>query len=146
MEPFFENLTRNPLSEDATRAVWPSFFEAVEMVGLLIDAAGVLAILGGLIVAVVRFARHYRSARQHVDVEQDYYRRFRQDLGRGILLGLEFLVAADIVRTVALTPTLESVLVLGIIVMIRTFLSIALQVELEGTWPWQRSRAESSRP
>ena len=65
----------------------------------------------------------------------------RQDLGRGILLGLEILIAADIIRTVAITPTLDGVLVLGVIVLIRTFLSMALQVELEGRWPWQ-SRAD----
>ena len=56
----------------------------------------------------------------------------RQNLGRGILLGLEILIAADIIRTVAITPTLDGVLVLGVIVLIRTFLSMALQVELEG--------------
>ena len=72
----------------------------------------------------------------------DPYRRLRQDIGRGILLGLEFLVAADIIRTVAVTPTMEGVKVLGLIVVIRTFLSMALQVELEGRWPWQRKGAE----
>ncbi len=143
MGPLFNNTPGNSLPADAARSVWPTFFEAVEFVGLLIDAAGVIAILGGVAIAVVRFARYRRSA-QLQDSEQDCYRRFRQDLGRGILLGLEFLVAADIVRTVALTPTLESVIVLGIIVMIRTFLSIALQVELEGTWPWQRSQTAAS--
>lgn len=74
------------------------------------------------------------------------YRRFRQDLGRGILLGLEFLVAADIIRTVAVVPTLEGVLALGLIVLIRTFLSMALQVELEGRWPWQSVDAVSPIP
>ncbi|WP_136526097.1 DUF1622 domain-containing protein [Geomonas ferrireducens] len=73
----------------------------------------------------------------------DGFRQLRQDLGRGILLGLEFLVAADIFRNVAVTPTLEGVLVLGVIVIIRTFLSMALQVELEGHWPWQRKPHEA---
>jgi uncharacterized membrane protein len=59
-------------------------------------------------------------------------------MGRSILTGLELLVAADIIRTVAVEPTLQSVLVLGLIVLIRTFLSISLQVEIEGKWPWQR--------
>jgi uncharacterized membrane protein len=72
------------------------------------------------------------------------YRRFRQDLGRGILLGLEFLVAADIIRTVAVAPTLENVLVLGLIVLIRTFLSIALQVEIDGVLPWARTRVPAA--
>ena len=67
------------------------------------------------------------------------YERYRRDVGRAILLGLEFLVAADIVRTVAFTPSMESVLVLALIVAIRTFLSWSLALELDGHWPWQRS-------
>jgi len=65
------------------------------------------------------------------------YRRYRQQLGRSILLGLELLVAADIIRTVALTPTLTSVAVLAGIVLIRTFLSFSLELEITGRWPWQ---------
>ena len=65
------------------------------------------------------------------------YRDCRQSLGRAILLGLEFLVAGDIIRTVAIAPTFTSVGVLGIIVLIRTFLSATLTVEIEGRWPWQ---------
>jgi len=61
---------------------------------------------------------------------------FRQNLGRSILLGLELLVAGDIVRTVAVAPTLETVLVLALIVLMRTFLSMSLEVELKGRWPW----------
>lgn len=110
----------------------PSFKEAVDYVGLVIDGAGVLAIVLGFLVATARLVV---SGRQQADP----YRRFRQDLGRGILLGLEFLVAADIIRTVAVAPTLQGVLVLGLIVLIRTFLSMALEVELEGRWPWQRA-------
>ena len=111
-----------------------SFLEIAEMVGLVVDAAGMLVIVLGLVYAVVRCVLRGLRA-------PDAYRRLRQDVGRGILLGLEFLVAADIVRTVAVTPTLDGVLVLGLIVVIRTFLSIALQVELEGRWPWQRQPA-----
>ena len=107
-----------------------SFKQFVEGVGLIIDGAGVLVIVFGLLVAAWRF---FLAARREVDP----YRRLRQDMGRGILLGLELLVAADIIRTVAVDPTLENVLVLGLIVLIRTFLSMALQVELEGRWPWQ---------
>ena len=112
----------------------PTFKEVVEGVALVIDGAGVLAIILGILVATFRFA-----AAGHREAEG--YRRFRQGLGQGILLGLEFLVAADIIRTVAITPTLEGVLVLGLIVLIRTFLSMALQVELEGRWPWQQVEA-----
>ncbi|WP_346763006.1 DUF1622 domain-containing protein [Arthrobacter sp. Soil736] len=66
------------------------------------------------------------------------YRSYRQLLGRSILLGLELLVAADIIRTVAVTPTFESVGVLAIIVLIRTFLSFSLELEITGRWPWQK--------
>jgi len=66
------------------------------------------------------------------------YTRFRRVLGRAILLGLELLVAADIIKTVAVTPTLESVGVLAIIVLIRTFLSWSLELEISGRWPWQK--------
>jgi uncharacterized membrane protein len=68
------------------------------------------------------------------------YRSYRRSLARAILLGLEFLVAGDIVRTVAIDPTFRSVGILAIIVAIRTFLSIELQLEIEGRWPWQADR------
>ena len=70
------------------------------------------------------------------------YRCYRQGVGRAILLGLEFLVAGDIIRTVAVDPTFTSVGVLAAIVVIRTFLSFSLEVELDGRWPWQRNRGE----
>jgi uncharacterized membrane protein len=66
------------------------------------------------------------------------YRRFRQEVGRAILLGLELLVAADIIRTVAISPTLESVAVLSGIVLVRTFLRFSLEVELTAMWPWAK--------
>jgi uncharacterized membrane protein len=71
------------------------------------------------------------------------YRAYRQLLGRSILLGLELLVAADIIRTVAVTPTYESVGVLAIIVLIRTFLSFSLELEITGRWPWQKEPSSS---
>ena len=107
-----------------------TFREAVEAAGLVIDAAGVLIVVLGVLFASVRFVTGSAQA--------DRYGRMRQDLGRAILLGLELLVAADIIRTVALEPTLDNVLILGVVVLIRTFLSMSLQVELEGRWPWQR--------
>ena len=73
----------------------------------------------------------------------DTYRRFRQQLGRSILLGLELLVAADIIRTVAVTPTLSSVAVLALIVAIRTFLSFSLELEISGRWPWQHQPGQA---
>ena len=69
---------------------------------------------------------------------------FREQLGRTILLGLEFLVAADIIRTVAVTPDARSVAVLGGIVLIRTFLSFSLQLEVTGYWPWQKARQQQA--
>ncbi|MBA2237351.1 MAG: DUF1622 domain-containing protein [Lysobacter sp.] len=108
-----------------------------ETVSYWVDVAGVVVIVAGLLNAVVRFAWPRQSGHER-------YRRFRHDLGRGILLGLEFLVAADIIRTVAITPTMDDVLVLGLIVLIRTFLSMALETELEGRWPWHRAQARAA--
>jgi uncharacterized membrane protein len=106
--------------------------EFVEGAGTAAEIAGVVLIVGGLVIASIRYA----MARDGNGASR--YQRYRQDLGRAILLGLEVLVAADIVRTVAFTPTMDSVLVLGMIVAIRTFLSWSLALELEGRWPWQR--------
>jgi uncharacterized membrane protein len=114
------------------------FTDVVEVIGLVIDGVGVLAIVLGILFATLRFAAAVRR-------QANGYRRYRQDLGRGILLGLEILVAADIIRTVAVGPTLQGVLVLGLIVLIRTFLSIALQLEVEGRWPWQQVEAPPQR-
>lgn len=108
----------------------PSFKDVIELVGRTVDAIGVLAIVAGLLLATYHYLRRGRE-------EANSYHQYRQDLGRGILLGLELLVAADIIRTVAVAPTLEQVIVLGVIVIIRTVLSMSLQVELEGRWPWQ---------
>ncbi len=113
----------------------PSFIAIAEAISWCVDAAGVALITLGLLYALVRFVVVAAPP-------DDRYRRFRREVGRGILLGLEFLVAADIIRTVAVAPTLENVLVLGVIVLIRTFLSMAVQVEIEGRWPWQRAAAQ----
>lgn len=113
------------------RGVPVTFVELVEAVGKGIDAAGVgVIVLGGL--AATALAASRLLAR-----EVETYRRYRQQLGRSILLGLELLVAADIIRTVAVTPTLTSVAVLAGIVLIRTFLSFSLELEITGRWPWQ---------
>jgi uncharacterized membrane protein len=112
------------------------FFEGVvEYIALAIDGAGVAIIVLGLLVSAVRFVLNFRT-------DISLYRRLRRDVGRGILLGLEFLVAADIIRTVTIDPVLENVIVLGLIVLIRSFLSLSLEVELEGRWPWQPLRTE----
>lgn len=74
--------------------------------------------------------------------DDSHYQSFRARLGSGLLLGLEILVAADVIRTVAFEPTLESVAILGLLVVIRTFLSWALVVEIEERWPWQARKPE----
>jgi uncharacterized membrane protein len=100
------------------------FAHTVEDVGAAVDVAALLATA----VLVHRLLTHRGEA---------VYRLYRQSLGRAILLGLEFLVAGDIIRTVAVSPTFTSVGVLAVIVLVRTFLSFSLEVELEGRWPWQ---------
>ncbi|MCW2603271.1 MAG: hypothetical protein JWN61_1406 [Pseudonocardiales bacterium] len=110
-----------------------TFSDAVEAVGKVIDAAGVGAIVIGALFATA--AAGLRVCRHGPDV----YRLFRQQLGRSILLGLELLVAADIIRTVAVRPSLSSVGVLAGIVLIRTFLSFSLELEITGRWPWQKN-------
>jgi uncharacterized membrane protein len=109
-----------------------SFDDIIGKIGEGVDAAGVAIIVGGALIAAVSAA--VRLARGEARV----YIRFRQQLGQTILLGLELLVAADIVRTVAAQLTLTGVAILGIIVAIRTFLSFSLEVELTGRWPWQQ--------
>jgi uncharacterized membrane protein len=68
------------------------------------------------------------------------FRDYRANLGRGILIGLELLIAADILKSVVVDPTMEGIIVLGGIVVIRTFLSVSLDVEINGHWPWERTR------
>jgi uncharacterized membrane protein len=110
-----------------------NYDQVITNVGEVVDAAGVaIVVIGALIntgAAAVRLAHH----------ETGTYRRYRQELGQTILLGLELLVAGDIIRTVAAEPTLTSVGILGIIVVIRTVLSFSLEVELTGRWPWRNN-------
>lgn len=96
-----------------------------------IEVTGVLVIVGGAVLASITYVRHIRRA------TESSFEDFRRQLGRSILLGLEFLVAADIIATVAIKPSLESVAILGLIVIIRTFLSFSLEIELEGKLPWR---------
>ncbi len=116
-------------------------FEAlIRTVGTVVDVAGVAAIVVGAAVVSCLFV--YRLLRgQPLTVT---YRLYRQGLGRAILIGLEFLVAGDIIRTVAISPSFQNVGVLAVIVLVRTFLSFSLEVELEGSWPWQSRRAQQA--
>jgi uncharacterized membrane protein len=110
--------------------------EAIELVAQGIEALAVLVIVGGIVYGIVRYFLHTRLEGSGA------YKRFKDRIGNALLLGLEFLVAADIVQTVALSRTLQSVAVLGLLVLIRTFLSWALVVEIEGRWPWHRKTSD----
>ncbi len=105
--------------------------ELIERIGVALEIAGVVLLVGGMLLALVRCLR-----------AADRYRQLRHDIGRAILLGLEVLVAADIVRSVALAPSMGGLAVLAAIVAIRTFLSWSLALELDGRWPWQRPPPE----
>ena len=109
-----------------------NFRQLMEIVGTAVDGVGVFIVAAGAIVATARLLvrRSHNTG--------NYYSSFRQDIGRAILLGLEFLIAGDIIRTVVVAPTIQNVLVLGLIVLIRTFLSMSLQLEIEGRLPWRR--------
>jgi uncharacterized membrane protein len=112
--------------------------DIIESIGMAVDAGGVAVIVIG---AAIAFAvAMVRLSRREIEV----YRRLRVSLGRTILLGLELLVAGDIIRTVAATPTLTGVAVLAAIVGIRSFLSVSLEVEITGQWPWRRAAGPAS--
>jgi uncharacterized membrane protein len=118
------------------------FQELVALGGQVMEAVGVAVLIGGSLFAAARVLARVRRAGSW----DGAFRHMREDLGRAILLGLEFLVAADIIRTVSEVPTLERVVVLAVIVLIRTFLSFTLEVELEGKWPWQRRGPPAEAP
>jgi len=104
----------------------------MDTVGTAVDGVGVCIVVGGAVFATLRLA--LRRAHD----TGNYYVSYRQDVGRAILLGLEFLIAGDLIRTVVVAPTMQNVAVLGLIVLIRTFLSLSLQLEIEGRLPWQQ--------
>src|SRR5207245_7034860 len=108
------------------------FRHIMEVVGTSVDGVGVFIVAVGMVVATVRL-----TTRRSHDTG-NYYSLDRQDVGRAILLGLEFLISGDIIRTVVVAPTMQNVVVLALIVLIRTFLSLSLQVEIEGKLPWRR--------
>jgi uncharacterized membrane protein len=107
---------------------------AFETAGIAVLVVGFMA---GLVLALRDLARG-----KHPGV----YKMVRTYFGKSILLGLEILVAADLIRTVAVEPTLNNVLVLGVIVLIRTFLSFSLEIEIEGIVPWRRWRLSAAEP
>ena len=108
--------------------------DAMDGIARGIEVLGIATIVLGLALALIQAGRLLAGGQDG----EAAYRVTRTVFGRSILLGLEFLVAADIIRTVAVEPSLENVLVLGLIVLIRTFLSFSLEVEIDGTLPWRR--------
>lgn len=115
--------------------------QAAHMVAKIVEMFGIGIIALGAFGTLAAFAYRIATAADR----EEAIASFRASLGRAILLGLEFLVAADIINTVAVQPTLESVAVLAAIVAVRTFLSFSLEVEIEGRWPWQRKQPEQRR-
>ncbi len=113
--------------------------EWIELAALAIEVLAVAIIVVAVVGATVHYL--YRALKRHD--AKNTYRQYKTRLGKALMLGLEVLIAADIVRTVALEATLESIGFLGLLVLIRTFLSWALSVEIEGHWPWQASREET---
>ena len=116
------------------------FRQIMTLTGLALDIVGVLIVAVGSLLSLVRF-----GLRLKLEFSQSY-RLLREDVGRAILLGLEFLIAGDIIRSVVVDPTLLNILTLGLIVLIRTFLSMTLQLEVEGSWPWQRRSGTADSP
>jgi uncharacterized membrane protein len=108
----------------------------MEMASLVIELLAVVIIVAAIFYATARYLWQ-RSRRSLRSLDGDPYQQLKQHLGRSLMLGLEILVAATIVRTVALDDSLASVAVLGAMVMVRTFLGYALFVEVEGRWPWR---------
>lgn len=106
----------------------------IEAVSMAIELLAVVLIVAVIVLGCVRYALDFVRKRD----KDAAYNAFKVSLGKGLLLGLEVLVAGDVIRTVALEPTLDNVLALGVLVAIRTFLSWSLVVEIEGRWPWRK--------
>ncbi|MFI5053615.1 MAG: DUF1622 domain-containing protein [Acidimicrobiia bacterium] len=117
-----------------------SYEEFISNVVKGVEATGAAIMVVGGLIALLRYA----VAEIRPDTRPDAYQTLRQSLGRVILLGLEILIVGDIVRTIIVDPTIESVAVLGIIVLIRIVLSFSLEVEIDGTWPWSRWRIDNA--
>jgi uncharacterized membrane protein len=106
----------------------------VQPIAHVIEGAGVVIMVIGAIVSTLVFGKAMIREAEF----QTVFNRYRANLGRAILLGLEFLIAGDIIATILVEPTLESVGSLGLVVLIRTFLSFSLETEIEGQLPWRR--------
>ena len=111
-----------------------SYEQTIANVSKAVEVVGIGVLIVGGCYALAAFALKVTRGRS-----TDAYEDLRRSLGRSILLGLEILVAADIIRTIAITPSFTSVGVLGLIVVVRTFLSFSLEAELDGQWPWRKA-------
>jgi uncharacterized membrane protein len=114
----------------------------IEGIALAVEILAVFIIVVAIVHALFRYT--FRALIENDN--EDHYQELKVRLGKALLLGLEILVAADVIRTVALEATLESVVILGLLVLIRTFLSWALVVEIEGRWPWQTTERDGKSP
>ena len=115
--------------------------QVISIAGYAIEAVGVLVVVAGSCISSCAFLRSYRTLPEGVA-----YKSYRRQLGRSIILGLEFLIAGDIIRTVVVADTFENVAILGLIILIRTFLSVTLHLEIEGRWPWQPEPPAADAP
>jgi uncharacterized membrane protein len=109
--------------------------EGIEWVARGLEFLGVALIGFSFLFATIRALLHVR------DLSLEDYQRIKINIGKALQMGLEFLVAADIIRTVTITPTREGIVTLGLLIMVRTFLSWSITVEIEGRWPWQGAAA-----
>src|SRR5437867_13243996 len=116
-----------------------SFRRIMDIVGTSVDGVGVCIVVAGALFATARLAL------RRMQGTGNYYVWYRQDVRRATLLGLEFLIAGDLIRTVVVAPTMQNVAVLELIVLIRTFLSLSLQLEIEGRLPWQRAPSQTAQ-
>jgi uncharacterized membrane protein len=110
-----------------------SYDDAISHVVDVVEGVGAAVMVLGALGAFVLYTRRVRGDGERA------YQQLRQDVGRVILLGLEVLIIADIIQTIVVEPSLDSVAVLGSIVVIRIVLSFSLEVEIDGTWPWRRA-------
>lgn len=125
-----------------------NFHDIMDTVSKIVDSFGVGIIMVGLVASSFLYLwdelKKWRAAPEQRQGDKPF-RAYRQSLGRSILIGLEFLIAGDIIRTVAVAPTFYNLGTLAILVVIRSFLSWGLSMEIEGRWPWQAPRPQSKQ-
>ncbi len=113
------------------------FLSTAHWIAYVLEACGVLFIVGGFILAGLLYLKHCRKISTHTA-----YVEFRHRTGRSIILGLDFLIAADIIKTITFDHSVENISILAVVVLVRTFLTMALHVEIEGCWPWEQWRKQ----